>query len=196
MASQAEGLLSEECRVAINQIASYELHVSDAYLSMACYYTEDTEVPSFHTFFQDQAEVKREHAKQFIKYLRKYKCKVCLPVIKRPDIDNWGTGKQAIESALQLEKALNTLLQELKTLASKNKETNLSRFMKKFLDEQTRNISYLEYQLNYQKDLEKVAQSEGQPEKAAEASETSGKETTSDGNTANLPTQQVPTSAT
>ncbi|XP_032485318.1 ferritin, heavy subunit-like [Phocoena sinus] len=148
MASQAEGLLSEECRVAINQIASYELHVSDAYLSM------------------------------------------------RPDIDNWGTGKQAIESALQLETALNTLLQELKTLASKNKETNLSRFMKKFLDEQTRNISYLEYQLNYQKDLGKVAQSEGQPEKAAESSETSGKETTSDGNTANLPTQQVPTSAT
>ena len=46
--------------------------------------------------------------------------------------------------------------------------------MKKFLEEQTRNISYLEYQLNYQKDLEKAAQSEGQPEKAAEASETSG----------------------
>ena len=34
MASQAKGLLSEECRDAINRIASYELHVSDAYLSM------------------------------------------------------------------------------------------------------------------------------------------------------------------
>ena len=37
MASQAKGLLSEECRDALNQVASYELHVSDAYLSMACY---------------------------------------------------------------------------------------------------------------------------------------------------------------
>ena len=95
-----------------------------------------------------------------------------------------------------MEKVLNTLLQELKTSASKNKETNLSCFMKKFLDEQTRNISYLEYQLNYQKDLEKAAKSEGQPEKAAEASETSGKERTSEGNTASLPTQQVPKPAT
>ena len=34
MASQAKGLLSEECRDALNQVASYELHVSDAYLSM------------------------------------------------------------------------------------------------------------------------------------------------------------------
>ena len=82
MASQAKGLLSEECRDALNQVASYELHVSDAYLSMACYYIEDPEAPTFHTFFQDQADVKREHAKQFIKYLRKYKCKICLPVIK------------------------------------------------------------------------------------------------------------------
>ncbi|KAB0388610.1 hypothetical protein E2I00_016719 [Balaenoptera physalus] len=107
-----------------------------------------------------------------------------------------GTGKQAVESAPQLENALNNLLQHLKALASKNKETNLSCFMKKFLDEQTRNISYLEYQLNYQKDLEKVPQSEGQLEKAAKASEASGKETTSEGNTASLPTQQVPKSAT
>ena len=63
MASQAKGLLSEECRDALNQVASYELHVSDAYLSMACYYIEDPEAPTFHTFFQDQADVKREKKK-------------------------------------------------------------------------------------------------------------------------------------
>lgn len=34
MAAQVCSLLSEECRVAINHIVSYELHVSDAYLSM------------------------------------------------------------------------------------------------------------------------------------------------------------------
>lgn len=64
MASQAKGLLSEECRDALNQVASYELHVSDAYLSMACYYIEDPEAPTFHTFFQDQADVKREKKKK------------------------------------------------------------------------------------------------------------------------------------
>ncbi|KAI4534685.1 hypothetical protein MG293_015545 [Ovis ammon polii] len=195
MASQAKGLLSEERRDAINRIASYELHVSDAYLSMACYYIEDSEAPTFHTFFQDQADVKREHAKQFINYLRKYKCKICLPVIKRPDIDNWGTGKQALPSALQLENELNKLLQDLKASASRNRETNLLCFTKKFLDEQTRNISYLEYQLNYQKDLEKSTQSEGQPENAARPSGTAGQETESAGNSPSPPAQKVPKSA-
>lgn len=47
--------------------------------------------------------------------------------------------------------------------------------MKKFLDEQNRNINYLEYQFRYHKELEKEAQSEGQGEKAAETSEASGK---------------------
>lgn len=107
-----------------------------------------------------------------------------------------GTDKQAVESAPQLENALNNLLQHVKASASKNTETSLSRFMKNFLDQHTRNISYLEYQLNYPKDLEKAAQSEGQLEKAAKASEASGKETTSEGSTASLPAQQDPKSAT
>ncbi|GAB5576374.1 ferritin heavy chain-like [Prionailurus iriomotensis] len=41
-----------------------------------------------------------------------------------PDIDNWGTGIQAIESALQLENTLNKLLQDLMNLASQNSETD------------------------------------------------------------------------
>ncbi|KAF4025987.1 hypothetical protein G4228_018114 [Cervus hanglu yarkandensis] len=144
MATQAKGLLSEECRDALNKVASYELHVSDAYLSM------------------------------------------------RPDIDNWGTGKQAILSALELENVLNTLLQDLKASASRNRETNLLRFMKKYLDEQTRNISYLEYQLNYQKELETSAQSEGQPENVAGPSGASGQKTESAGNSPSPPAQKIP----
>ena len=46
--------------------------------------------------------------------------------------------------------------------------------MKKFLDEQTRNIKYLEYQLNYQKELEMSTQSEGQPENAPGTSAAAG----------------------
>ncbi|XP_006916745.1 ferritin, heavy subunit-like [Pteropus alecto] len=160
MASQVRDLISEECRVAINQVASYELHVSDAYLSMACYYNEDTGAPLFASFFEDQAEVKREHAKQFLRYLRKREGKICLPVIKRPDLDNWGTGIQALESALELENKLTKLLQDLKTLASVNSETDLLRFMGKYLDKQKRNIGYLEQQLQYHKKLEKQAQEE------------------------------------
>ena len=34
MVSQVQNLISEECWVTINHVASYELHISDAYLSM------------------------------------------------------------------------------------------------------------------------------------------------------------------
>ncbi|XP_027622242.1 ferritin, heavy subunit-like [Tupaia chinensis] len=123
---KAQGPFPEECRVAINRVASYELHVSDAYLSMACYYDEEIGMPSFVTFFKEQAEVKREHAKQFLRYLRKREGIICLPTIKRPDIDNWGSGRQALESALQLENELSKVLQDLKISASENSERDVS----------------------------------------------------------------------
>lgn len=90
MASQH--LLSKECKVAINHVASSELHVSDVYLSKACYYHEDTGAPLLAAFFQDQAELKRERAKQFVQYLRKREGKICLLVIERPDQESWGSG--------------------------------------------------------------------------------------------------------
>ncbi|XP_042810275.1 soma ferritin-like [Panthera leo] len=93
-------------------------------LFQSYYYDEETEAPLYLPFFEDQIEVKKEHAKQFITYLREHRSKICLPVIKRPDIDNWGTGIQAIESALQLENTLNKLLQDLMNLASQNSETD------------------------------------------------------------------------
>ncbi|XP_054433237.1 ferritin, heavy subunit-like [Pteronotus mesoamericanus] len=170
MAYQAQNLISEECRVAINHVASYELHISDAYLSMACYYNEDTEAPLFAAFFEDQAEVKREHGKQFLRYLRRREGQICLPVIKRPDIDTWGTGIKALESALELENKLTQLLQDLKTVASDSSDKDLVRFMGKYLDKQRRNTSYLEHQLIYHRRLEKQAQQEEPFEKPAEVS--------------------------
>ncbi|XP_036114720.1 ferritin, heavy subunit-like [Molossus molossus] len=176
MASPGHNLLSEDCRVAINHVASYELHISEAYLSLACYYNEDTGAPLFAAFFEDQAEVNREHAKQFLRYLRKCDSKICLLVMKRPDTNNWGTGVQyKLWSLLWgLENKLTNLLLDLKTMASANEETDLLHFMGKFLDKQKRNTSYLEHQLVYHKGLEKQAQEEDLFKKPAQVS---GKQT-------------------
>ncbi|XP_074175191.1 ferritin, heavy subunit-like [Rhinolophus sinicus] len=173
-AAQLQSVISEDCRVAINQVASFQLHVSDAYLSMACYYNVDTGAPFLAAFFEDQAKVKREHAKQFLRFLRRHEGKICLPVIQRPDLDNWGTDVQALMSALELENKLTKLLQDLKTLASANSETDHLRFMGKYLDKQKRNIGYLEHQLLYHRKVEKQEQEEDTFKKPAEVS---GKQT-------------------
>ncbi|XP_053518999.1 ferritin, heavy subunit-like [Artibeus jamaicensis] len=161
--------LSEASQLAVNRVASYQLHMSDAYLSMACYYNEDTGAPLFASFFEDQAEVKREHGRQFLKYLRKRGCKICLPVIKRPDIDNWATGVKALESALEMEKELSKLLQDLKIASYEKSEKDLVRLLGRYLEKQKRNTSYLEHQIAYHKNLEeKQAQEEEQFKKPAE----------------------------
>ncbi|CAD7675203.1 unnamed protein product [Nyctereutes procyonoides] len=60
-------------------------------------------------FFQDHAEVKKEHIRRFIRYLNGHKSKVCLPVVKRLDKENWGMNVEAIVMALELENALHML---------------------------------------------------------------------------------------
>ncbi|XP_004417089.1 PREDICTED: ferritin heavy chain A-like [Odobenus rosmarus divergens] len=184
MASQAQKPLCEACRFAVNYVASYELHVSDAYFTMPCYYDEKSDAPVYVPFFQDQAEAKRAHAKQFIKYLKERQSKICLLVTKRPDTEYWGTDLKAIVIALEMEKELHKHLQELKSLASKNYETDLLEFLKKFLGKQKRNIKYLEYQHSYQKELERLAVEEGTSEEPTEAS---GRGLTSEGNIASPP---------
>ncbi|CAD7674606.1 unnamed protein product [Nyctereutes procyonoides] len=100
-------------------------------------------------FFQDQAEVKKGHARQFIRYLKERKSKVCLPVVK------------SYSDGSGLENGLHKLLQDLQNLASQKNETDLLEFLKRFVGKQKRNIKYLEYQHSYQKELERLTSKEG-----------------------------------
>ena len=118
--------------------------------------------------------MKKEHAKKFIKYLKERQSKICFLVTKRSDIEYWGTDRQAIVIALEVEKMLHKLLHDLKSLAFKNSETDLLEFLKKFLGKQKRNIKYLEYQHSCQKELERLTAKEGT---SAQPVEASGKET-------------------
>ncbi|TEA29167.1 hypothetical protein DBR06_SOUSAS40110001, partial [Sousa chinensis] len=47
---------------------------------------------------------------------------------------------------------------DLKILSSENSKTDLLGFMGDFLDKEMKNADYLEYHLDYQKELEEVAQ--------------------------------------
>ncbi|CAD7676307.1 unnamed protein product [Nyctereutes procyonoides] len=105
---------------------------------------KDPDAPVYVPFFQDQAEVKKGHARQFIRYLKERKSKY------------WGTNVQAIVMALELQNGLHKLLQDL--------------ILKRFVGKQKRNIKYLEYQHSYQKELERLTSKEGISEQFGEAS--------------------------
>ncbi|XP_047421459.1 ferritin, heavy subunit-like [Sciurus carolinensis] len=168
--------ISEECKYTINRLVAYQLHISDVYLSMACYFVDEKGMPPFVMFFEEEAEIRRQQAKYFLRFLRKREAMICLPVIKRPDIDNWGGAIQALTSALQMENILNGILEDLNTLASETGETELRPFLTEFLDKQKRNIDYLECQISYQNKLEEGKQMESMSEMSAKTS-ASGEET-------------------
>ncbi|XP_055989895.1 soma ferritin-like [Sorex fumeus] len=127
-------------------------------------YTDDLEVPYFIPFFEDQVKVKKEHARQFIRFLKSSGAKISLPVIKRPDIQTWETGKPAIKTALDLEKQLDLLLKDLNTVAERNGEAEVNNFLREFLMKQKNNLSYLDYQLSYQQHIEEKVQEEAEAE--------------------------------
>ncbi|XP_036301011.1 ferritin heavy chain A-like [Pipistrellus kuhlii] len=147
MAAKIE--ITEECSAALNKVLSYELHISDAYLSLAYNSMEESEEPNFSAFFEEQANVKREHGKEFLEYIGKYANKICLPVFKRPELDYWGTGISALEYALALENELTTLLMELKTTASDKEEQDILEFTNKYLEEQKKSTETLEDHIEY-----------------------------------------------
>ncbi|XP_074259638.1 ferritin, heavy subunit-like isoform X2 [Saimiri boliviensis] len=137
----------------------------------ACYYTEDTGIPPFAHFFSEQTEIKREDAKRFLRYLRKRESMICLPLIKRPGIDNWSSGLQALRCAVQMENTLTNILQDLKARASKDEEMELVNIVMEFLHKQGVNVAFLEH---HQKILEECLQQKDPSENSAE---TTGEET-------------------
>lgn len=81
-------------------------------------------------------------------------------MIKRPNIDNWETGTQALEAASELDNMLAKLQQDLKTLASAVKLISYTSWERKYLDKQKKNTGYLEHQCVCHKELEKQAPQE------------------------------------
>ncbi|EPQ15887.1 hypothetical protein D623_10024174 [Myotis brandtii] len=86
----AKYLLSEECSVAINHSASYELHISDIYSSTPGFERHLGPSGSHRANLGPQPEQRRplwdNHRDN-----------------KRPETDNWQMGIKALESALESE---------------------------------------------------------------------------------------------
>ncbi|WP_395241651.1 ferritin-like domain-containing protein [Salmonella sp. s51933] len=80
--------------------------------------------------------------------------------IKKPDKDDWGTGKEAMESALCLEKFVNEALFNLHEVALTNKDDQMADFIESnFLHEQVEAIKELS---DYIRNLERVGEGLGE----------------------------------
>ncbi|XP_077424447.1 ferritin, heavy polypeptide 1b [Vanacampus margaritifer] len=145
MASQIRQNFHQDCEAAINRQINLELYASYVYLSMAYYFDRDDKaLPHFAKFFSAQSKEEHEHAEKLLAFQNNRGGKIFLQDIKKPERDEWGSGLEALECALQLEKSVNQSLLELQEMATQHSDPHLCDFIEThYLDEQVKSIKQL-----------------------------------------------------
>ncbi|XP_054891113.1 ferritin, middle subunit-like [Poeciliopsis prolifica] len=145
MESQVRQNYHRDCEAAINRMVNMELFASYTYTSMAYYFCrDDVALPGFSHFFKENSEEEREHAEKLLSFQNKRGGRIFLQDVKKPEKDEWGSGLEAMQCALQLEKNVNKALLDLHKLASDHVDPHLCDFLEShYLNEQVEAIKKL-----------------------------------------------------
>ena len=124
--SQPRQNFAAEVEAAINKQINLELYASYCYLSMAYYFDrDDVALPGFHKFFTKQSDEERGHAQKFMKYQNQRGGRIVLQNVNKPSLDDWGSGIDAMQAALHLEKTVNQSLLDLHKLAATHNDAQV-----------------------------------------------------------------------
>ncbi|XP_022345525.1 soma ferritin-like [Crassostrea virginica] len=135
----------QESEAGINRQINMELYASYTYQSMSFYFNrDDVALPGFSHYFKKASDEEREHAERLMKYQNTRGGRIVLQDIKKPDRDEWGTGLDAMQVALQLEKTVNQSLLDLHKVADGHGDAQMCDFIE---------THYLEEQVNAIKEI-------------------------------------------
>ncbi|ESP04129.1 hypothetical protein LOTGIDRAFT_207566 [Lottia gigantea] len=145
----------EDCEAGINRQINLELYASYVYQSMAFHFDrDDVNLPGFFKFFKKQGDEEREHAELLMKYQNTRGGRIVLNNVQKPEQNEWGTGLEAMQVSLQLEKKVNQSLLDLHKIADTHDDAQMTDFIEgKFLDEQVESIKEIS---NYIASLKRV----------------------------------------
>jgi len=143
--SQVKQNYHSECEAMVNKQVNLELYASYVYQSMAWYFDrDDVALPGFHKFFKESSEEEREHAEKFMKFQNARGGRIVLQGVEKPDRDEWGSGLEAMQMALALEKNVNQVLLDLHKIASQHEDGHMTDFLEgEFLTEQVESIKQI-----------------------------------------------------
>uniref|UniRef100_A0A646QDE4 Ferritin n=1 Tax=Hemiscolopendra marginata TaxID=943146 RepID=A0A646QDE4_9MYRI len=143
--SQVRQNYHAECEAGINKQINMELYASYVYLSMAYYFDrDDVALHGFHKFFKKSSDEEREHAERFMKFQNQRGGRIVLQNILKPDVEDWGSGMQAMQAALELEKTVNQSLLDLHKLSETHGDAQMADFIEThYLTEQVEAIKQL-----------------------------------------------------
>jgi len=135
----------ESCEAAINKQINMELYASYVYMSLSFHYErDDVALPGMAKFFRKNSDEEREHAQKFMKYQNQRGGRILLCPINAPPQQEWGSLKDGIQTALDLEKEVNQSILDLHALSSSRGDGHLSNFLEgEFVEEQVEAIKEL-----------------------------------------------------
>ena len=82
----------------------------------------------FAKYFREASGEEMEHAKTFMKFQNDRGGRIVLQDIKKPAKDAWGSGLEAMQAALELERTVNQALLDLHKIADKHSDFHVSYF--------------------------------------------------------------------
>ena len=114
----------------------------------------------FSKFFKKSSDEELEHAEKLMKYQNQRGGRIVLQDLKRPEKDEWGSGLDAMQAALALEKTVNQSLLDLHKVAEKHDDPQMQDFLEQnYLHEQVEAIKELG---DYVTNLKKVGPGHGE----------------------------------
>jgi len=145
MASQVRQNYHSDCEAGVNKQINMELYASYVYLSMAHYFErDDVALNGFSKFFKKSSDEEREHAEKLMKFQNQRGGRIVLQDVQKPSVEEWGTGLNAIQAALDLEKTVNQALLDLHKVANEHGDANMCDFLEThYLTEQVEAIKEL-----------------------------------------------------
>ncbi|KAI4899598.1 hypothetical protein NFI96_016503, partial [Prochilodus magdalenae] len=103
---------------------------------------DDVALEGFSHFFKENHH--HEHAEKFLSFQNKRGGRIFFQDIKKPERNEWGTGLEAMQFALQLEKKVNQALLDLHKIATDREDPHLCDFLEShYLKEQVEIIKKL-----------------------------------------------------
>jgi len=134
-----------ESEAGVNKQINLELYASYVYQSMAFYFDrDDVALKGFHKFFDKSSQEEREHAEKLMKFQNQRGGRIVLQNIQKPERDEWGSGLEAMQAALALEKNVNQSLLDLHKLADSHGDAQMTDFIEaNYLTEQVEAIKEL-----------------------------------------------------
>lgn len=127
-------MVSEAMEKALNAQFNAELYSGYLYLAMAAYF-EDNDYSGFAAWMRVQADEELEHGMKFYDYLIRRGAKVNIEAIAKPDTE-WESPLAAFEQALNHERYVTSLINDLVALAREEKDFATDNFLQWFVEEQ------------------------------------------------------------